>query len=135
MQTTAELLLLLVVLTDLAVLGSSRLRTCIRAVAAQGLLLGLLPVALASRYTVHVVALSAGTVVVKAVVLPLFLLWAIREAAVRREVEPLVGYIASLLLGAAAVAAGFAIAARLPVPDVAEPVLVPVALATVMIGL
>ncbi|MDE3172743.1 MAG: hydrogenase [Gemmatimonadota bacterium] len=135
MQTTAELLLLLVVLTDLAVLGSSRLRTCIRAVAAQGLLLGLLPVALASRYTVHVVALSAGTVVVKAVVLPLFLLWAIREAAVRREVEPLVGYIASLLLGAAAVAAGFAIATRLPVPDVAEPVLVPVALATVMIGL
>lgn len=135
MRTTAELLLLLVVLTDLAVLGSSRLRTCIRAVAAQGLLLGLLPVALASHYTVHVVALSAGTVLVKAVVLPLFLLWAIREAAVRREVEPLVGYIASLLLGAAAVAAGFAISARLPVPDVSEPVLVPVALATVMIGL
>ena len=135
MQTTAELLLLLVVLTDFAVLGTSRLRTCIRAVAVQGLLLGLLPLALASQLTFHVGALATGTLLVKAVVLPWFLLWAIREAAVRREVEPVVGYIASLLLGAAALALAFAISARLPAGDVHEPLLVPVALATVMIGL
>ncbi|MDE3151167.1 MAG: hydrogenase [Gemmatimonadota bacterium] len=135
MQTTAELLLLLVVLTDLAVLGTSRLRTCIRAVAAQGLLLGLLPLALASQVTVHVAGLAAGTVLVKAVVLPWFLLWAIREAAVRREVEPVVGFIASLLLGALALALAFAISGRLPASDVREPVLIPAALATVMMGL
>jgi hydrogenase-4 component E len=135
MQTTAELLLLLVVLTDFAVLGTSRLRTCIRAVAAQGLLLGLLPLALASGLTVHVVGLAAGTLLVKAVILPWFLLWAIREAAVRREVEPVVGFITSLLLGAGALALAFAISARLPAGDVREPLLVPVALATVMIGL
>ncbi len=135
MQTTAELFLLLVVLTDFAVLGTSRLRTCIRAVAAQGLLLGLLPLALASGVTVHVVGLAAGTLLVKAVILPWFLLWAIREAAVRREVEPVVGFITSLLLGAGALALAFAIAARLPAGDVREPLLVPVALATVMIGL
>jgi hydrogenase-4 component E len=135
MQTTAELLLLVVVLTDFAVLGTSRLRTCIRAVAAQGLLLGLLPLALASHLTVHVGALAAGTLLVKAVLLPWFLVWAIREAAVRREVEPVVGFIASLLLGAAALALAFAISARLPAGGVVEPLLVPVALATVMIGL
>ena len=135
MQTSAELLLLLVVLTNFAVLGTSRLRTCIRAVAAQGLLLGLLPVALASHLTLHVGSLAVGTVLVKAVILPWFLLWAIREAAVRREVEPLVGFITSLLLGALALALAFAISARLPAGDVREPLLVPVALATVMIGL
>lgn len=135
MQTTAELLLLLVVLTNFAVLGTSRLRTCIHAVAVQGLLLGLLPLALASHLTVHVGALALGAVLVKAVILPWFLMWAIREASVRREVEPVVGYIASLLLGAAALALAFAISARLPAGDVAEPLLVPVALATVMIGL
>ena len=59
-------------------------------------------------------ALAAGTIVVKAIVLPAFLRWAIREAAVRREVEPLIGYMASLLLGVAALAASFAIANVLP---------------------
>ncbi len=135
MRTTAELLLLLVVLTDFAVLGTSRLRTCIRSVAAQGLLLGLLPVALATTLTVHVGGLALGTVLVKAVILPWFLVWAIREAAVRREVEPIVGFTASLLLGALALALAFAISARLPAVDVREPLLVPVSLATVMIGL
>jgi len=50
-------------------------------------------------------------------------------------VEPLVGFITSLLLGALALALAFAISARLPAGDVREPLLVPVALATVMIGL
>jgi hydrogenase-4 component E len=54
---------------------------------------------------------------------------------VRREVEPVVGFIASLLLGALALAIAFAIAARLPAADVKQSLLVPVALATVMIGL
>ncbi len=45
------------------------------------------------------------------------------------------GFIASLLLGAAALALAFAITARLPLAEVREPLLVPVALATVMIGL
>lgn len=135
MQTAAELFLLLVVLTDFAVLGTSRLRTCIQAVAAQGLLLGLLALALASHLTPHVAGLAAGTILVKAVVLPWFLVWAIREAAVRREVEPVVGFIASILLGALALAVAFAISARLPAGDVQQSLLVPVALATVMIGL
>ncbi|MHB1861634.1 MAG: NADH-quinone oxidoreductase subunit K [Gemmatimonadaceae bacterium] len=135
MQTAAQIVLLLVVLTDFAVLGTSRLRTCIRALAAQGLLLGLLPVALTPQLTIHAVTLAAGTVLVKAILLPWFLTWAIREAAVRREVEPVVGFIASLLLGAAALALAFAITARLPLAEVREPLLVPVALATVMIGL
>jgi hydrogenase-4 component E len=80
--------------------------------------------------------LATGTVLVKAILLPWLLTWAIREAAVRREVEPLVGFIASLLLGSLAVALAFAIAVRLPLPLPAsqQELLVPVSLATVMIG-
>jgi hydrogenase-4 component E len=111
-----------------------RLSTCIRALAAQGLLLGLLPVSIAPALTVHAVGLAVGTVAVKAVVLPWFLVWAIREAAVRREVEPSIGPIASLLLGAGAVALAFAIAARLPLPPGPDALLVPYSLATVIIG-
>jgi len=130
----APLVLLLIVLTDLAVLGTTRLSTCIRALAVQGLLLGFLPVLIAPTVSIHAVGLALGTVAVKAVALPLFLVWAIREAAVRREVEPSIGPIASLLLGAGAVALAFAIAARLPEPPGSEALLVPYSLATLIIG-
>lgn len=134
MHTAPQLVLLLIVLANFAVLGTTRLSTCIRAVAAQGLLLGVLALLLAPRLSLHAGALALGTVAVKAVALPMFLAWAIREASVRREIEPLVGYIASLLLGAVAVALAFAVTARLPLPEVRETLLVPVSLATVMIG-
>lgn len=134
MHSTAQLILLFVVLSDLAILGTSRLSSCIRGLALQGLLLGLLPLLLAPQLSVHAVSLGMGTIVVKAVVLPWMLARAIREAAVRREIEPLVGFIASQLLGALAVALAFAIAARLPLPPAQQPLLVPVSLATVMIG-
>ena len=135
MISLAELVLFLIVATDFAVLASSRLSACIRAIAMQGLLLGVLPLLVHAGLTVHAVALALGTVAIKAVVLPWFLRWAIREAAVRREVEPLIGYMASILLGAAALAIAFAVATALPLPSGELELLVPVALVTVMIGL
>ena len=130
-----QVLLLSVVLTNFVVLGTTRLSTCIRAVAVQGFLLGLLPVVLHPGAGLSLIGLSVGTVIIKAGILPWFLLWAIREASVRREIEPLIGYITSLLLGAVAVAAAFAIAQRQPLPQQERSLLVPVAMSTVIIGL
>ena len=133
-HSSLQLLLLLIVLTDFAVLGTSRLSACIRWIAIQGAILGLLPLVTEGGLTLHVVALSIGTVIVKALVLPGFLRWAIREAAIRREVEPLVGYMGSMLLGAAALGAAFAITSTMPV-SARGSLVVPVALVTVMIGM
>ncbi len=135
MRSLAELALFLVVLTDFTVLGSSRLSACIRAVAVQGFLLGLLPVVLNSSPSLHTEVLGVGTVLVKAVALPWFLRWAIREASVRREVEPLVGYMASLLLGAGALVVAFIVSSVLPMRGLTSDLLVPVSLVTLMIGL
>lgn len=135
MTSLAELALLLVVLSDFAVLATSRLSACIRAIALQGLLLGALSILLHPPLSAHTLVLAVGTVVIKAGLLPWFLRWAIREAAVRREVEPLVGYMTSMLLGAVALAIAFALAAALPLHLVGTDLLVPVALVTVMIGL
>jgi hydrogenase-4 component E len=129
-----QLLLLLVVLTDFAVLGTSRLSACIRWIAVQGAILGLLPLADGGGVTAHAIILASGTVLVKAIVLPGFLRWAIREAAIRREVEPLVGYMASMLLGAAALGTAFGVASSMPVAT-RQGLIVPVALVTLMIGL
>ena len=135
MERLADLLLLLVLLFGFLILGTTRLTTCIRAVAVQGGLLGLLPLVLHPQWSVHTLGLALGTILVKAIVLPWFLIWAIREAAVRREVEPRVGYVASLVLGILAVAVAGAVAARLPVPGEHPVLLVTTSLACVIMGL
>jgi hydrogenase-4 component E len=135
MTSLAELALFLVVLSDFAVLATSRLSACIRAIAFQGILLGALPLLIHRDISGHLVVLAIGTAAIKAGVLPWFLRWAIREAAMRREVEPLIGYMASVILGAAALAIAFAVANALPLRMVGTDLLVPVALVTVMIGL
>ncbi len=135
MTQISSLLLLLVVLTDFVVLGTSRMSTCIRAIGLQGLLLAALPVFLHPGWSVHIVGLALGTALVKAVALPWFLGWAIREANVRREMEPLVGYVTSLLIGAVMVAGSFAVAPTLPLPGQAGSLLVAVALSNVLTGL
>jgi hydrogenase-4 component E len=135
MTELSDLLLLLVVLSDFWVLGTTRLSSTIRAAALQGVFLAALPVALHHGFSVHIIGLGLGTLIVKSIVLPAFLQRAIREASVRREVEPLIGFTASLCLGAVAVALSFAVAQRLPLPESQTALLVPVALATVIVGL
>jgi hydrogenase-4 component E len=140
MRASIEPLLLAVVLTNFAVLGTSRVTACVRMLAVQGALLGVLSVVVQPPVSFHSLALGAGTVAIKALALPWFLRWAMREAAVRREVEPAIGYMASLLLGAVVVGLSFAVAGRLPGASVgADPngggLLVPVALATLLSGL
>ncbi|HYL30352.1 MAG TPA: hypothetical protein VEU27_10545 [Gemmatimonadales bacterium] len=135
MTDFSDLLLLLVVLTDFWVLGTTRLSSTIRAAAIQGALLAALPIALHPGFSIHLIGLGLGTLLVKAIVLPGFLQRAIREASVRREVEPVIGFTASVCLGAVAVALSFAVAQRLPLPEAQTALLVPVALATVIVGL
>ena len=135
MTSLPELLLLGVVLTNFWVLGTTRLSATIRATAIQGTLLASLPLALTPGWSLHMIGLAVGTFLVKTVVLPTFLSWAIREAAVRREIEPLIGYSTSIAFGAVAVAISFGIARRMPMPDPTSGLLIPVALSTVMVGL
>ena len=116
-------------------LGTTRLSAAIRATAVQGALLAGLPIALYPGLSPHILGLAAGTFIVKAIVLPMLLSRAIREAAVRREIEPLIGFAPSMIFGALAVALAFSIAPKLPLPGLQTPVLVPVSLSTVVIGL
>ena len=86
MGPAADLLLVLVTLSDFMILGTSRLTTCIRAIALQGLLLGALPLALTQRWSLHIAALAIGSAIVKALVLPWFLRREIGRASCRERV-------------------------------------------------
>jgi hydrogenase-4 component E len=132
------LVFVLVVVLDLVVLASSRLRGAIRTVAFQGAVLALLPVILATgeHQPLHVLALALGALVVKGMVIPGMMLWAMREAAIRRELEPIVGFVPSMVLGAVGVAVAFTFSASLPLPiPEPHPLLVPTSLSTVWTGL
>jgi hydrogenase-4 component E len=85
-------------LTNLALVGSSRLATCIKIASAQGVAVGLLPIVLPGHeLTFRLFALSFLAVSLKGVLFPWLLLRALRLAGVRHEVEPYVSYPISLL--------------------------------------
>jgi hydrogenase-4 component E len=134
---TTNLILVLVVLTNLKLLGSSRLGASIRVVAAQGVALGLLPVlAHWQDFSVHFALLAIGTIAIKGIVFPWLLFRAIREAEIAREVEPYIGYAASLVTGAVALGASFWMCTCLPIPEnIASPWLVPVSFFSIFAGL
>jgi len=138
MSRWTDMVFILVVVLDFFTLASSRLGAAIRAVAAQGALLALLPILLATggHQTVHVALLAVGALLVKGVAIPLMMDWAMREAAIRREVEPIVGFVPSMVLGAAGVALAFAFSGSLPLPTPEKhALLVPTSLSTVWTGL
>jgi len=135
--TWVEGFLVILMLTNLWLLGSSRLLSCIAAVSAQGVLLGLLPLVIGIDVPVWRLLLQAGiSIGFKGIALPLLLLRAARSVDVRREVQPFVGYSASLLIGVAVLAASLLIGLRLPIHGRAVPLLlVPAALFTALTGL
>jgi hydrogenase-4 component E len=135
--TWVEGFLVILMLTNLWLLGSSRLLSCIAAVSVQGVLLGLLPLVIGIDVPVWRLILQAGiSIGFKGIALPLLLLRAARSVDVRREVEPFVGYSASLLIGVAVLALSLFIGLRLPIHGGDAPLLlVPAALFTALTGL
>jgi hydrogenase-4 component E len=135
--TWVEGFLVILMLTNLWLLGSSRLLSCIAAVSVQGVLLGLLPLVIGIDVPVWRLILQAGiSMGFKGIALPLLLLRAARSVDVRREVEPFVGYSASLLIGVAVLAVSLFIGLRLPIHGGDAPLLlVPAALFTALTGL
>lgn len=110
-----DLLLILVVLTNLRLLATSRLGASIRTMAAQGVFLGLLPIVTHTNdLTWRILALAIGSVAIKGYLIPSLLFKAVRDLDVSREVEPFVGYITSLLFGLAALGLSVWLGSRLP---------------------
>lgn len=137
MEQISQLLLAFIVFLSLYLLGSSSLTGCVNILAFQGMCLGLLPLTIHAQ-GVHPRAflLAAGMFLLKGFVIPRVLLYAIREVKIRREVEPMIGYITSLLLGALLIGVSFVISERLPVPPgIRSSLLIPVSLSTIMMGM
>jgi hydrogenase-4 component E len=129
--------LVLLALSSLLLVASSRLTRCIRVVAFQGVLLGALTLAVHQHeLSPRTLMLASAIVGLKGAAFPWLLSRVLQDAEVRREVEPLVGYIGSLLIATLTLAIAFWLSARLPLPAPAvSGLVVPVALFTTLTGL
>src|SRR5258708_36449105 len=104
MDSVLDTLLILVLLLNFFLLGSSQLKSAIDASAPQGALLGL------ATLFVHKTAfgelelehglIALGAALIKGLLIPTLLRRALRDAAIRREMAPVIGFIPCLLLGA-----------------------------------
>src|SRR5260370_10457327 len=137
MNQLVNAILVFLVLTCFLLLASSRLVACIRAVAIQGMLLGLLAIAAQDgKLSIVGVLLPLTSAAVKGFLLPWLLIRAMLDADTAREIEPLIGYNLSVIIGAVALGVSLCLVQRLPLPN--QPtsfLLVPAGVFTSLVGL
>lgn len=114
MNTLGDFVVIVVLLMNLMMLSSSRIRTCIRIVAVQGILIGCIPII--NDY--HLISLgtvisSLLSIILKGIVFPWLLFRALQEANIKKEIEPVGGYPLSLLIGVVMFAMSFWLSSRL----------------------
>lgn len=140
MNGLIEIMLLLFLLNSFLLTCSSRLLHCVKLVATQGVLLGLLPLAMAKvghgEFTVSIGFLACINIAVKGGLLPYLLRESMLKAQVKRELEPLLGYGTSSLLALIMIGASFWFSRQLEgaVTPVSR-LVAPVAFSTILIGL
>ncbi|MBI1903201.1 MAG: hydrogenase [Planctomycetia bacterium] len=129
-------LLIIALALNLVALGVSRIRGVINAVALQGILLGVFPLFMHDEIGARGIALVLVTIALKGFVIPWFLVRAMREADIRHEVTPVIGFVSSVLLGAVGTGLAMAFSSTLPLAGAhADLLLVPASLSTVWTGL
>ncbi len=128
-------LLIMSLALNFVALGVSRIRGVINAVAAQGILLGILALFVHPDIGLRGILLVVVTIVLKGFVIPRFLVHAMREANIQHEVKPVVGYMSSLLLGAVGTGLAMVFSYTLPLAEEHQHLLlVPASLSTVWTG-
>ncbi len=135
MNPLLDALLVAVLGLNLFALGSSRIVSVVKLVSLQGLLLGILPLLLEESVSAAAVGASLAAVLLKGLAIPAMLLRALRDVRIRREMEPVIGFLPSMLLGA--LGTGLALLISASLPPFGEPsaaLLVPSALATLFTG-
>ena len=127
---------ILAVFLALTILATHRIVGMIKTFALQSFFLSLVPLFLhAGAISGRELMLSLVTMILKAILVPAILFWAIRHISMRSEVKPILGFGASILCGAVLIAVAFWISLSLKLPGKLVPSLIlPCSLATMLLG-
>ena len=132
-----DLIFVLLILTGFVFLGSGQLQFAIRTLAAQGLLLGLIPLLESGQgFWGRIISLAMLSLIIKGLVLPHLLTRAMHKSKVLREDNPFVGFTLSMMVGIFCLGGAFWLASRLPFVASTQPQMaVAVSLFNVFVGL
>ncbi len=100
MEEFLNVMLIFMLVLNFFTLGSSRMVTMIRIVALQGVILSVLPLLVHEHIQVSSIIASVSAIVLKGLVIPSIMVKALRDVSIKREVEPLIGFLPSMVLGA-----------------------------------
>jgi hydrogenase-4 component E len=100
MNSLLNALLVIVLALNLLALGTSRIITVIKVVSLQGILLGIIPLVMEDHLALAAVFAAAAAIILKGLVIPSMMMRAMRDVQIKREMEPLIGFLPSMLLGA-----------------------------------
>lgn len=127
--------LVVVLVLNLFALGTSRILAVIRIVAVQGALLGALPLLMHDRLTLPVAVAATAAVGLKGIAVPSIMMRALRDAQIKREVEPLIGLLPSIVLGALATGLALLVSGQLQLSDSrTSTLIVPASISTALVG-
>jgi hydrogenase-4 component E len=128
-------ILVLVMILNLFALGSGSILSVIRIAAAQGVLLAALPLLLHDRLSLPVILTALVAAALKGAVIPAIMKRSLRSVKIKREVEPRIGPMASVLIGAAATGAAVLLSPKIPTVGLESGgLIVAASIATVLAG-
>jgi len=136
MNIPVDLTLSLVLLSVLFSFGSSRLPGLIKVLAFQGVVVSIVPLIIGHDMTAGGILFTLATLTIRGIVIPFCIYFAIKKVAIRRQVEPIVGYHASVLAGLGLIVAAMVVSHRFNAPSInASVLLLPTAIALLVGGM
>jgi hydrogenase-4 component E len=131
-----DTILSLVLLSVLFSFGSSRVPGLIMVVAFQGIVVSIVPIFIGHDMTIGAMLFTFGTLLIRGIIIPMSIYIAIKRVAIRREVEPIVGYHASILCGLGLIVAATYVGSQLHIPSIeGYTLLLPTAIALLVTGM
>lgn len=133
---SVDTILSLALLSSLFTLGSSRLPGLIKVVGFQGIVVSIVPIFIEHNLTDTSITFYILTMVIRGIIIPLCIYLLIRKTAIQREVQPIVGFHASLFAGLILIVASAVISDRLDISShAASHLLMPTAITILVTGM
>ncbi len=133
---TVDTILALVLLSVLFSFGSSRLPALIKLLAFQGVVVSIVPLFIGHDTTFGGTVFTLVTLLIRGIGIPLWIYLAIKKVAIRREVEPIIGFNASLLFGLILVVASIFVSPKFNLPQsIGSVLMLPTAITLLVAGM
>ena len=131
-----DTILSLVLLSVIFSFGASRLPGLIMIVGFQGVVVSMVPLFIGHDMSAGGMVFTFATLAIRGIIIPMSIYMVIKKVAIKREVEPIISYHASILCGLGLIVAATYISRQLNIPSVSEyTLLFPTAIALLVTGM